>query len=35
MYFNDARGRVRYRIAGPVESADELDAGIKGTLREA
>ena len=28
-YFIDAEGRVRYRIAGPIEDADELDAGIR------
>jgi cytochrome c biogenesis protein CcmG, thiol:disulfide interchange protein DsbE len=28
-YFIDARGRVRYRIAGPVSSADELNVGIE------
>jgi cytochrome c biogenesis protein CcmG, thiol:disulfide interchange protein DsbE len=28
-YFIDASGKVRYRIAGPVEDAEELDAGIE------
>jgi cytochrome c biogenesis protein CcmG/thiol:disulfide interchange protein DsbE len=28
-YFIDAAGKVRHRIAGPVEDADELDAGIE------
>ena len=31
-YFVDAEGRVRYRIAGPVESAEEVDEGIRRTL---
>ena len=31
-YFVDAQGRVRYRIAGPVESAEEVDDGIRRTL---
>jgi cytochrome c biogenesis protein CcmG, thiol:disulfide interchange protein DsbE len=34
-YFVDADGKVRYRIAGPVESADELDAGIERALAPA
>jgi cytochrome c biogenesis protein CcmG/thiol:disulfide interchange protein DsbE len=32
-YFIDARGRVRYRIAGPVEDAAEVDDGIRRALR--
>ncbi|MGH3071709.1 MAG: redoxin domain-containing protein [Gaiellaceae bacterium] len=28
-YFIDTRGRVRYRIAGPVETGDELDDAIR------
>ena len=28
-YFIDAEGRVRYRIAGPIEDAEELDDGIR------
>ncbi len=28
-YFVDGRGRVVYRIAGPVEEADELDEGVE------
>jgi cytochrome c biogenesis protein CcmG/thiol:disulfide interchange protein DsbE len=31
-YFIDGRGKVRYRIAGPVANAAELDAGIRRTL---
>jgi cytochrome c biogenesis protein CcmG/thiol:disulfide interchange protein DsbE len=31
-YFVDAEGRVRYRIAGPVESAQEIDDGIERAL---
>jgi len=31
-YFIDARGKVRHRIAGPVEDADELDEGIRRAL---
>jgi cytochrome c biogenesis protein CcmG/thiol:disulfide interchange protein DsbE len=31
-YFVDAEGRVRYRIAGPVESAEEVDEGIRRAL---
>ena len=31
-YFVDASGKVRYRIAGPVEDAAELDAGIERAL---
>ena len=31
-YFIDARGRVVYRIAGPVDEADELDDGIERAL---
>lgn len=31
-YFLDASGKVRYRIAGPVEDAAELDAGIERAL---
>jgi cytochrome c biogenesis protein CcmG/thiol:disulfide interchange protein DsbE len=27
-YFVDAQGKVRHRIAGPVESAEEIDDGI-------
>ena len=34
-YFVDAAGKVRYRIAGPVEDAAELDAGIKRALAPA
>lgn len=30
-YFVDASGRVRYRIAGPVESSAEIDDGIART----
>jgi cytochrome c biogenesis protein CcmG, thiol:disulfide interchange protein DsbE len=32
-YFLDAEGRVRHRIAGPVEDADEVDDGIRRALR--
>ena len=28
-YFLDAAGKIRYRIAGPVEEAADLDAGIE------
>jgi cytochrome c biogenesis protein CcmG/thiol:disulfide interchange protein DsbE len=28
-YFIDAAGKVRYRIAGPIDDADEVDAGIE------
>jgi cytochrome c biogenesis protein CcmG/thiol:disulfide interchange protein DsbE len=31
-YFIDGRGRVRYRIAGPVADAADLDAGIRRAL---
>jgi cytochrome c biogenesis protein CcmG/thiol:disulfide interchange protein DsbE len=31
-YFIDPQGRIRYRIAGPVEDADDLDEGIARTL---
>ena len=31
-YFVDAEGRVRHRIAGPVEDAAEIDAGIEKAL---
>jgi cytochrome c biogenesis protein CcmG, thiol:disulfide interchange protein DsbE len=31
-YFIDAEGRVRYRIAGPVEDAEEVDDGIRRAL---
>ena len=31
-YFIDARGRVVYRIAGPVDEASELDKGIERAL---
>lgn len=31
-YFVDAEGRVRYRIAGPVQSAEEIDDGIRRAL---
>ena len=31
-YFVDAKGRVRYRIAGPVEDAQEIDDGIRRAL---
>ena len=34
-YFIDARGRVVYRIAGPVEDATELDDGIRRALAPA
>ena len=34
-YFVDAAGNVRYRIAGPVEDAAELDAGIERALAPA
>jgi cytochrome c biogenesis protein CcmG, thiol:disulfide interchange protein DsbE len=31
-YFIDAEGRVRYRIAGPVEDAEDVDDGIRRAL---
>jgi cytochrome c biogenesis protein CcmG/thiol:disulfide interchange protein DsbE len=31
-YFIDAEGRVRYRIAGPVEEAQDVDDGIRRAL---
>jgi cytochrome c biogenesis protein CcmG, thiol:disulfide interchange protein DsbE len=34
-YFIDARGRVVYRIAGPVDEADDLDEGIERALAAA
>jgi cytochrome c biogenesis protein CcmG, thiol:disulfide interchange protein DsbE len=34
-YFIDAAGKVRYRIAGPVEEAADLDAGIERALASA
>ena len=34
-YFVDAKGNVRYRIAGPVDDAAELDAGIERALAPA
>jgi cytochrome c biogenesis protein CcmG, thiol:disulfide interchange protein DsbE len=34
-YFVDASGKVRYRIAGPVESAQDVDDGIKRALAPA
>ena len=34
-YFIDAAGKVRLRIAGPVEDAAELDAGIERALAPA
>jgi cytochrome c biogenesis protein CcmG, thiol:disulfide interchange protein DsbE len=34
-YFVDGDGKVRYRIAGPVEDAEELDAGIERALAPA
>ncbi|MBA2297079.1 MAG: TlpA family protein disulfide reductase [Actinobacteria bacterium] len=34
-YFIDARGRVVYRIAGPVDEASELDDGIERALAAA
>jgi cytochrome c biogenesis protein CcmG, thiol:disulfide interchange protein DsbE len=34
-YFIDARGRVVYRIAGPVADAEELDDGIRRALAPA
>ena len=34
-YFVDAAGNVRSRIAGPVEDAEELDAGIERALAPA
>jgi cytochrome c biogenesis protein CcmG/thiol:disulfide interchange protein DsbE len=34
-YFLDATGKVRYRIAGPVEEAADLDAGIERALAPA
>lgn len=32
-YFIDAAGKIRYRIAGPVEEAADLDGGIERALR--
>ena len=32
-YFVDASGKIQYRIAGPVEEADDLDKGIERALR--
>jgi len=32
-YFIDAAGRIRYRIAGPVEEAADLDKGIRRALQ--
>ena len=34
-YFVDKQGRVRYRIAGPIEEAADLDDGIKRALAPA
>jgi cytochrome c biogenesis protein CcmG/thiol:disulfide interchange protein DsbE len=34
-YFIDPSGKVRYRIAGPVEQASEIDDGIRRTLAPA
>jgi cytochrome c biogenesis protein CcmG/thiol:disulfide interchange protein DsbE len=34
-YFIDARGKVRYRIAGPVETTEEIDDGIERALTPA
>jgi cytochrome c biogenesis protein CcmG, thiol:disulfide interchange protein DsbE len=34
-YFVDADGDVRYRIAGPIEDAEELDEGIERALAPA
>jgi hypothetical protein len=34
-FFVDKRGRVRYRIAGPVEEASEIDDGIARALAPA
>ncbi len=34
-YFIDKRGRVRYRIAGPIEEAADIDDGIKRALAPA
>ncbi len=34
-YFIDAGGKVRYRIAGPVDDAEELDAAIERALSPA
>jgi cytochrome c biogenesis protein CcmG/thiol:disulfide interchange protein DsbE len=34
-YFIDAKGRVVYRIAGPVADAEELDGGIRRALAPA
>ena len=34
-YFIDAKGRVVYRIAGPVADAEELDSGIRLALAPA
>jgi cytochrome c biogenesis protein CcmG, thiol:disulfide interchange protein DsbE len=31
-YFIDAEGKVRYRIAGPVEDAEDVDDGIRRAL---
>lgn len=32
-YFIDAAGKIRYRIAGPVEDAADLDKGIRRALQ--
>lgn len=34
-YFLDAQGRVRYRIVGPVEGAEDVDDGIRRALAPA
>ena len=34
-YFVDAEGRVRHRIAGPVDDAAEIDDGIERALAPA
>jgi cytochrome c biogenesis protein CcmG/thiol:disulfide interchange protein DsbE len=34
-YFIDAAGKVRHRIAGPVDDAEELDAGIERAISPA
>jgi cytochrome c biogenesis protein CcmG/thiol:disulfide interchange protein DsbE len=34
-YFIDAKGRVRWRIAGPVEDAEDVDDGIRRALAPA
>ena len=34
-YFVDAAGNVRYRIAGPVDSAEDVDGGIRRALAPA